>query len=148
MDSYDYDLLVIGTGPGGQKAAVQAAKLNKRTAIVERRAEIGGVCINTGTIPSKTFREAVLYLSGYRQREFYGAAYTVKSTITPADLLSRCQAVMHEQSDVVKHQVTRNGVELILATARFAGPHTVQLQYADGRGERAVTAEFVVIATG
>jgi NAD(P) transhydrogenase len=146
--TYDYDMLVIGTGPGGQKAAIQAAKLNKRTAIVERRAEVGGVCINTGTIPSKTLREAVLHLSGYRERGFYGAAYTVKPAITPTDLLSRCQVVMHHETDVIKHQMMRNGVELILANAQFAGPHTVHLGYIDGRGERAITAESIVIAVG
>src|SRR6266540_4575605 len=84
---YDYDLLVIGTGPGGQKAAIQAAKLRKRVAIVERREMVGGVCINTGTIPSKTLREAVLHLSGYRHRSFYGESYTVKEAIAMADLL-------------------------------------------------------------
>jgi NAD(P) transhydrogenase len=145
---FDYDLLVIGSGPGGQKAAVQAAKLDKRVGIVERRAEVGGVCINTGTIPSKTLREAVLYLSGYRERGFYGAAYTVKAMITPSDLLSRCDAVMRQERDVILHQLRRNGVELIGAAAHFAGPHRVHLQYNDGRGEREVTAGYVVIATG
>jgi NAD(P) transhydrogenase len=145
--TYDYDLLVLGTGPGGQKAAIQAAKLNKRAAIVERRF-VGGVCLNTGTIPSKTLREATLYLSGYRERGFYGAAHMVKSTITPADLASRCAVVMHQEMDVVKHQMMRNGVDLISAVASFVGPHTVRLCYVDGIGERTVTAEYIVIATG
>jgi NAD(P) transhydrogenase len=145
---YDYDMVVIGTGPGGQKAAVQAAKLHKRVAIVERRAEVGGVCINTGTIPSKTLREAVLYLSGYRERGFYGAAYSVKTAITPADLLSRCQAVMNQETDVIKLQMMRNGVDVMLASASFTDEHTVHLHYIDGRGERDVTAESIVIAVG
>ena len=89
MADYDYDLLVIGSGPAGQRAAIQAAKLNKRVAVVERKAILGGVCINTGTIPSKTLREAVLHLSGYREHSLYGASYTVKQNITMADLLYR-----------------------------------------------------------
>src|SRR2546421_7871006 len=89
MPDYLYDMLVIGSGPAGQRAAIQAAKLNKRVAIVERKSVIGGICINTGTIPSKTLREAVLYLSGYRLRGLYGESYAVKQRITMADLLFR-----------------------------------------------------------
>src|SRR5258708_7277389 len=124
-DRCDYDLLVIGTGPAGQKAAIQAAKLRKRVAIVERRATVGGVCINTGRIPRKTLREAVLYLSGYRERSFYGDSYTVKSGITMADLLARCTHVMQHETDITRHQLQRNGIEVIGATARFAGPNSV-----------------------
>ncbi len=87
--AHDYDLLVIGSGPGGQKAAIAAAKLGKRVAIADRGHMMGGVCVNTGTIPSKTLREAVLYLSGFSQREMYGASYRVKSEITVDDLLWR-----------------------------------------------------------
>src|SRR5262245_27773968 len=93
MTEYDYDLLVIGSGPSGQRAAIQAAKLDKRVAMVERRAVLGGVCINLGTIPSKSLREAVLHLSGYRERALYGASYTVKQHITMADLLFRTHHV-------------------------------------------------------
>ena len=85
----EYDLVVIGSGPGGQKAAIAAAKLGKTVAIVERDQMLGGVCTNTGTIPSKTLRQAVLYLTGITQRELYGASYRVKENITPADLLAR-----------------------------------------------------------
>ncbi|HEX4385743.1 MAG TPA: FAD-dependent oxidoreductase [Myxococcales bacterium] len=84
--AYDYDLLVIGSGPAGQRAAIQASKLGKKTAIIEKRAVIGGVCTNTGTIPSKTLREAVMHLSGYRERTIYGSAYSVKENISMADL--------------------------------------------------------------
>src|SRR3990170_157903 len=87
MADYDYDLFVIGSGPAGQRAAIQAAKLNKRVAIAERKAVVGGVSVNLGTIPSKTLREAVMHLSGYRQRGLYGASYKVKDEITMADLL-------------------------------------------------------------
>src|SRR5437870_12794396 len=97
MGEYEYDLLVIGSGPAGQRAAIQAAKLNKHVALVERKTVIGGVCINTGTIPSKTLREAVLYLSGYRQRELYGASYTVKQNITMEDLLFRTGHVIRHE---------------------------------------------------
>lgn len=86
-DPMEYDLVVIGSGPGGQKAAIAAAKLGKRVAMVEKGNMLGGVCVNTGTIPSKTLREAVLYLTGMNQRELYGASYRVKENITPADLL-------------------------------------------------------------
>jgi NAD(P) transhydrogenase len=88
-DLFDYDLLVIGSGPAGQRAAIQGAKLDKKVAIVERKAVIGGCSVNLGTIPSKTLREAALDLCGYRAREFYGASYTVKEHITMQDLLGR-----------------------------------------------------------
>src|SRR5580704_19266526 len=86
---YDFDVLVIGSGPGGQKAAIAAAKLERRVALVERPSMLGGVCLNTGTIPSKTLREAVLYLTGLDQREMYGQSYHVKEEITIGDLTSR-----------------------------------------------------------
>src|SRR5213083_3541793 len=102
MSEFDYDLLVIGSGPAGQRAAIQAAKLGKHVAIVERKAVVGGVCINTGTIPSKTLREAVLHLSGYRERGLYGASYTVKQNITLADLLFRTDHVIQHELDIVR----------------------------------------------
>src|SRR5579863_370989 len=124
--AYDYDLLVIGSGPGGQRSAIQAAKLNKRVAIVERKLVVGGVCINTGTIPSKTLREAVMHLSGYRERAVYGASYTVKRHITMEDLLFRTQHVIRHEIDVTQHQLSRNDVELIAASASFVDPHTIR----------------------
>ena len=148
MAEYDYDLLVIGSGPAGQRAAIQAAKLNKRVAVVERKAILGGVCINTGTIPSKTLREAVLHLSGYREHSLYGASYTVKQNITMSDLLYRTDHVIQHELDIVRHQLQRNRVELISAEASFVDAHTVRLKYVDGRGWRDVTAAYVVIATG
>src|SRR5712691_9421364 len=112
MPEFDYDLLVIGSGPAGQRAAIQAAKLDKKVAIVEKTAVVGGVSVNLGTIPSKTLREAVLDLSGYRSREFYGASYTVKQNITMQDLLVRTNQVIHHGIDVTRHQLMRNGVEV------------------------------------
>jgi NAD(P) transhydrogenase len=148
MAEYDYDLLVIGSGPAGQRAAIQAAKLNKRVAVVERKTIIGGVCINTGTIPSKTLREAVLHLSGYREHSLYGASYTVKQNITMADLMYRTDHVIQHELDIVRHQLQRNRVELVSAEASFVDANTVRLKYVDGRGWRDVSAAHVVIATG
>jgi NAD(P) transhydrogenase len=148
MPEYDYDLLVIGSGPAGQRAAIQAAKLSKRVAVVERKTILGGVCINTGTIPSKTLREAVLHLSGYREHSLYGASYTVKQNITMADLLYRTDHVIQHELDIVRHQLQRNRVELVSAEASFVDANTVRLKYVDGRGWRDVSAAHVVIATG
>src|SRR3954452_2002901 len=148
MPDFDFDLIVIGSGPAGQRAAIQAAKLDKRVAIVERKPVVGGVSVNTGTIPSKTFREAVLDLSGFRERSFYGMAYTVKQNITIEDLLVRTDHVIHHEIDVTRHQLMRNRVDLIAATASFENKNTVRLDYVDGRGQRLITSNFVVIATG
>jgi NAD(P) transhydrogenase len=145
---YDYDLLVIGSGPAGQRAAIQGAKLDKRVAVIERRAVVGGVCTNTGTIPSKTLREAVLHLSGYRERGFYGSAYSVKQNITLADLLFRTDQVIRHEIDVTRAQLQRNRVEVIEASAAFVDPHTIRLTYLDGRGFRDVKAQVIIIAVG
>ena len=144
---YDFDLLVIGSGPGGQKAAIAAAKLERRVAIVERRDMIGGVCLNTGTIPSKTLREAVLYLTGIDQREMYGQSYRLKDEITIADLAARTSHVVGREMDVVRSQLTRNRVAILTGTASFADPHDVAVDDGGGRLRR-VTAEKIVIATG
>lgn len=141
-------MLAIGSGPAGQRAAIQAAKLGKRVGIVERKAVIGGVCINTGTIPSKTLREAVLHLSGYRERAVYGVSYMVKQDITIDDLLFRADHVMRREIDVTRHQLLRNRVELIFGEASFADDHTLRIELADGRGQRELSAEYIVIATG
>jgi NAD(P) transhydrogenase len=149
MSNYLYDLLVIGSGPAGQRAAIQAAKLNKRVAVVERKAALGGVCINTGTIPSKTLREAVIHLTGYRERGIYGASYAVKQDITIQDLLFRTEHVIRHEIDVIRHQLTRNRVELHGAEASFVDPHTVRLAHCvGGKGEQLVTAANVLIAVG
>ncbi len=145
---YDYDLLVIGSGPAGKRAAIQGAKLDKRVAIVERTTVLGGISVNLGTIPSKTLREAVLELSGYRSREFYGASYTVKQNITMQDLLVRTNKVIQHEIDVTRHQLMRNGVELIPATATFCGPRTLRLDYIDGTTARTVTGRNIIIACG
>jgi NAD(P) transhydrogenase len=144
---HDYEMLVIGSGPAGQKAALQSAKQRKRVAVVEKKTSLGGVCINTGTIPSKTMREAVLHLSGYRERGLYGASYTVKQHIAMTDLMFRVAEVVRNEIDVTRHQLMRNDIELIAAHATFIDPHTVRLEYLDG-GQKQVSSDFVVIATG
>src|SRR5262249_51661059 len=148
MAHYDFDMLVIGSGPSGQPAAGQSANLHKCVAIVERKAVVGGACVNSGTIPSKTMREAALHLSGYRYRSLYGQSYTVKQNITIADLLFRTGHVVNNEIEVMRHQLMRNDVELIVAEASFLDPHTVRLAAVDGRGHRDVTAESVLLATG
>ena len=141
-------MLVMGSGPSGQRAAIQAAKLGKRTVIIEQRAVIGGVCINTGAIPSKTLREAVIHLSGYRERNIYGAAYSVKHNITMSDLLFRADYVIRNEIDVTNHQLKRNGINVLEAKASFIDKHTVRHSFFDGRGQRDVTADRIVIAVG
>jgi NAD(P) transhydrogenase len=148
MASFDFDLLVIGSGPAGQRAAIQSAKLGKKTALVERRAVLGGICINTGTIPSKTLREAVLYLSGYRLRNLYGESYAVKQDITMEDLLLRTDHVIRHEIDVTRHQLLRNRVTVFNAIASFTDPHSLRLSLVDGAGEKLVSAANVVIAVG
>jgi NAD(P) transhydrogenase len=143
----DFELVVIGSGPAGQKAAVQAAKLGKRVACVERRHMVGGVCVNTGTIPSKTLREAVVYLTGLSQREMYGASYRVKADITIADLVQRTSRVVEREIDVIRDQLQRNRVELIFGSARFVDPHTLDVTVGEGTA-RLVTADRIVVAVG
>ena len=147
MIVHDFDLLVIGSGPGGQKAAIAAAKLERHVGIVERPNMMGGVCLNTGTIPSKTLREAVLYLTGLDQREMYGQSYRMKDEITIADLSARTQHVVSRENDVVRSQLTRNRVSIVTGTARFAGPNALEVD--DGQGRlRSISADKIVIATG
>ncbi len=142
-----FDVVVIGSGPAGQKAAIAAAKLGKRAAIVERRHMVGGVCINTGTIPSKTLREAVLYLSGLDQRELYGESYRLKSDITVADLSARTMHVVGKEIDVIQNQLARNSVAMLIGNAYFVDPHEIAIEDATGDLKR-VTADHFVIAVG
>ncbi len=141
-----YDLLVIGTGPAGQKAAVQAAKLGKKVCVIERKAVVGGVCINTGTIPSKALREAVLYFSGFRQRTLYGVEYRLKKTITIEDLAFRANYIIKNEIQTVQNQMARNRIDLISGSASFLDPHRLRIQQSTGAIEH--TADFIVIAVG
>ncbi|HMF03931.1 MAG TPA: Si-specific NAD(P)(+) transhydrogenase [Acidimicrobiia bacterium] len=133
----EYEVLVIGSGPAGQKAAIAAAKLGRRAAVVERADMLGGVCVNTGTIPSKTMREAVLHLTGLRHREHYGNSYRVKEDITVQDLGSETRQVVAREMDVVRDQLARNRVALLTGSARFVDPHTVAVTGATSREWRA-----------
>ncbi|MCV7178851.1 Si-specific NAD(P)(+) transhydrogenase [Mycolicibacterium sphagni] len=144
----EYDLVVIGSGPGGQKAAIAAAKLGKSVAVIERGEMLGGVCVQTGTIPSKTLREAVLYLTGMSQRELYGASYRVKDKITPADLLARTKHVISREVDVVRNQLMRNGVVLYVGHGRFVDEHTIEVEDPTRAEHVSVCGRHVVIATG
>jgi NAD(P) transhydrogenase len=141
-----YDLIVIGSGPAGQRAAIQGAKSGKKVALVERREVIGGVCINTGTIPSKTMREAVLHLSGYNYQNIYGVSYRVKEKISMADLAFRVQHVIKTEIDVTTAQLSRNGIEVLTGIASFKDPNTIQI--AGIRGSSEISGEKVVIGTG
>jgi NAD(P) transhydrogenase len=145
VPAYDFDLLVIGSGPAGQKAAVQAAKLGRTVAVVERK-QVGGVSVNWGTIPSKTLREAVMYLTGLSQRALYGDSYRVKDEITVEDLAHRTRHVIEREVDVVRSQLARNHVKVITGEAAFVDDHTVAVS---GRGgEVRFTGDKIVIATG
>jgi NAD(P) transhydrogenase len=146
--TYDFDLAVIGSGPGGQKAAIMAAKLGRKVCVIDRMAMMGGVCVNTGTIPSKTLREAVMYLTGMSMREVYGASYRVKEEITISDLLARLQHVVGRETEVIRAQLQRNHVEMIPGLAAFVDPHTLSVDIEGSHVHRTLTADRVVIATG
>jgi NAD(P) transhydrogenase len=141
-----YDLLVIGSGPSGQRAAVSAVKKGKRVALIEMRSVVGGVCINTGTIPSKTMREAVLHLSGYNYRSIYGMNYRVKERITMADLAFRVQHVIKTEVDVTEAQLSRNGVDVLTGVASFVDDRHVRVTGMSG--ENVLQADRIVIAVG
>lgn len=142
-----YDLLVIGSGPSGQRAAVQAAKLGKRVGIVERKVDIGGVSVHTGTIPSKTMRETVLNLTGWRERGFYGRSYRVKQHIEANDLHERLQITLNHEIEVMQHQLLRNGVEVIGGLAEFADPHSIRVTDQGGSATQ-YSADYFIVSVG
>ncbi|HEY6991011.1 MAG TPA: FAD-dependent oxidoreductase, partial [Bryobacteraceae bacterium] len=141
-----YDLIVIGSGPAGQRAAIQGAKSGKKVALVEKREVIGGVCINTGTIPSKTMREAVLHLSGYNYQNIYGVSYRVKEKITMADLAFRVQHVIKTEVDVTQAQLARNGIEVLTGVGSFKSATAVLVT--SSRGATEIEGQTIVIGTG
>lgn len=143
----NYDLLVIGSGPSGQKGAIAAAKLGKRVAIVEReQRSMGGVCLHSGTIPSKTMREAILHLSGYKQRDVYGDRYRKKRQITMQDLCRKIAHVTQLELEVVNDQLERNDIDIFTGNARFLGPHEIEVVRRDGN--IVLSAEKALIASG
>jgi NAD(P) transhydrogenase len=146
MEANEYDLVVIGSGPAGQKGAICAAKFRKKVAIIDRKMTIGGVCVHTGTIPSKTLREAVLYLSGFRQRTFYGRGYVLKDRIAMSDLVFRAQAVMAREIEVIKAQLRRNSVTTLEGDASFSDPHTIEVK--SDNGSQLLRGHHILIACG
>ena len=143
----DYDLVVVGSGPAGQKAAIQGAKLGKNIALVERHVALGGACVNTGTIPSKTIREAILYLTGLNQRAIYGQSYRLKDAVSIDDIALRTRHVVEREREIIRDQLLRNRVTILDGCARFVDPHTLAIDGRDGV-ERSVSAESIVLATG
>jgi NAD(P) transhydrogenase len=142
-----YDLVVIGSGPAGRRAAVQAAKLGRSVLVVEGRRRVGGVSVHTGTIPSKTLRETVLNLSGWRERGFYGRSYRVKKDIDGGDLGNRLSKTLEHEVDVLEHQFQRNGVRTMSGFARFLDANRVAITQPD-ESEMIVTGERILIAVG
>jgi len=146
MNAVKYDLIVVGSGPSGQRAAVAASKMKKRVCVVEARSVVGGVCVNTGNIPSKTMREAVLHLSGYNYRSIYGMNYRVKDKITMADLAFRVQAVIRTEVNVTEAQLSRNGIDVVHGIARFVDPHRVRVE--GPQTDTLLEAERIILAVG
>jgi len=146
MSDQNYDLIVIGSGPAGQKGAICAAKLRKRVAVIDRRLMMGGVCVHTGTIPSKSVREAIFQLTGIAVRAFYGANYRGNGDISLQDLAFRVNAIVSRETEVIRAQLKRNGITVFQGSARFADPHTIEV---NGESDKVtLRGENVLIACG
>ena len=144
---HDYDMIVIGSGPSGRRAAVQSAKIGKSVLVVEKGRRVGGVSVHTGTIPSKTLRETILNLSGWRERGFYGRSYRVKQDIDANDLMARLRKTLDHEVEVLEHQFTRNAVRTARGQGRFVGPHEIEITAENG-DKHVHTAANVLIACG
>jgi NAD(P) transhydrogenase len=144
---HDYDMIVVGSGPAGRRAAIQAAKINKSVLVVEKGRRVGGVSVHTGTIPSKTLRETVLNLSGWRERGFYGRSYRVKQNIDADDLMARLRKTLDHEVEVLEHQFTRNSVQTVRGAGRFVSPHEVEVTLENDE-KRIYTTANVLIACG
>src|SRR5579862_999033 len=147
MTAQDYDLVVIGSGPAGQKAAINAAKLGKSVAVIERSGMVGGVSVHSGTIPSKTLRDAILYLTGFNERAFYGQDYRLRDRINRDEIANRVRMIVTRETNLVRSQFHRNGVAELTGSGRFLDPHTLEI---NGSGARTTTvrADYVLIACG
>ncbi len=141
-----YDLIVIGSGPAGEKGAAQAAYFDKRVALIERSPFVGGAGINTGTVPSKTLREAALYYSGLQQRGLYGIDYSLKENMSVADFMHREQIVVANERRIIEKNIQRHKIELIHGEASLQDAHTVRVTSPDGEME--ISADIILIATG
>lgn len=146
-DTYDYDLIIIGSGPSGRAAAIQAGKLKRRVLVVDRKDRLGGVSVHTGTIPSKTLRETVLNLTGWRERSFYGRSYRVKDEIVAEDLRSRLHKTLDYEVDVLEHQFNRNHVDTICGSAKFIDKNAIEVATEAGETQT-ITGDKFLIATG
>lgn len=147
MTKAEFDLVVIGSGPAGEKAAIQASRMRKTTAIVERHSVQGGVCIHTGTIPSKTLRETVLYIAGLRQRSVYGLTTPVRPTVSVRELMYRTEQVVQQEVDVIQQNMARHRIEVIHGSGMIADKNTVVISDSDG-SNRILKCQAIVIATG
>ncbi len=133
MNDQSFDLIVIGSGPAGQKGAICAAKLRKRVAVIDRRLMMGGVCVHTGTIPSKSVREAIFQLTGIAVRTFYGNNYRGNGDVSLQDLSFRVNSIVSRETDVIRAQLKRNGVAVYQGLAQFADPHTIEVEGEEGK---------------
>jgi len=145
--SQHYDLMVIGSGPAGEKGAAQAAYFGKKVAIIERAPYLGGSGINTGTVPSKTLRETALYFSGLRQRGLYGIDYSLKDNLTVADFMHREHVVVEREREIIRHNLDRHQIDIFWGEGSLKDVHTVQVNRSDGETID-LEAEFILIATG
>lgn len=139
-----YDLIVIGSGPGGRRAAIQAAKLRKSVLVIEKGHRVGGVCVHTGTIPSKTLRETVLNLSGWRERGFYGRGYRAKRNISAEDINKRMSITLDHEVEILEHQFARNNVETICGEAKFTDQHSIEIASEEGAITRCSADRFIL----
>ena len=146
MSDQNFDLVVIGSGPAGQKGAICAAKMHKRVAIIDRTLMMGGVCVHTGTIPSKSVREAIFQLTGIAVRTFYGSNYRGNGDVSVQDLSFRVRSIVARETEVIRAQLKRNGISVFQGSAQFADPHTVEVQ-GDG-GKIALRGDHILIACG
>ena len=142
-----YDLVVVGSGPAGERAAIQASKLGKTVAIIERRSVVGGVCVHTGTLPSKTLRETSVYYSGLRQRSFYGFDLALKKNVTVQELMHRKNIVVDNEVEVIRNQLARNGIHVYSGRAQFIDSHSLAV-YSGTEQVGSLEAEYVILAVG
>lgn len=142
----DFDLIVIGAGPAGEKGAAQAAYFGKRVAMIEKAAVVGGACVNTGTVPSKTLRETALHLSGFRQREVYGVDYALSENVGMADLMHRKRTVIEREHATIEENIRRHNITRFRGAARLVSPNDVEVT--GGDGTRTVSGDVILIASG
>jgi len=146
VTSSHFDLIVIGSGPAGEKAGAQAAYFGKRVAVIEYADHVGGSCINTGTVPSKTLRESALYFSGLKQRGLYGIDYSLKENLTVQDFMHHERDVVEMERKRILQNLALHHIELVHGQASFEDPHTVSVSGADGK--RRLGGDVILIATG